>query len=94
MSNSEDLFGITYRKGDVIFNEGDMGDTMYIIQSGVVEISHIKDGNRNVLAILEKGNFFGEMALIDSRTRSATATSISRSRLLLLARDTLKEFSE
>ena len=91
MNQGEDLFGITYRKGDVIFSEGDMGDTMYIIQSGVVEISHIKDGNRNVLAILEKGNFFGEMALIDSRTRSATATSISRSRLLLLTRDTLME---
>lgn len=91
MSNSEDLFGITYRKGDVIFREGDMGDNMYIIQSGAVEISQIKDGHKHVLAILESGNFFGEMALIDSRPRSATATAISRSRLLFLARDTLME---
>ena len=91
MSNSEDLFGITYRKGDVIFREGDMGDNMYIIQSGAVEISQTKDGHKHVLAILESGNFFGEMALIDSRPRSATATAISRSRLLLLTRDTLME---
>lgn len=91
MSNSEDLFGITYRKGDVIFREGDMGDNMYIIQSGAVEISQIKDGHKHVLAILESGNFFGEMALIDSRPRSATAAAISRSRLLFLARDTLME---
>jgi F420-non-reducing hydrogenase small subunit len=91
MNQSEDLFGIIYDKNDVIFREGDMGDFMYIIQSGVVEISHIKDGNRNVLAILEKGNIFGEMALIDSSPRSATATSISRSRLLLFTRDTLME---
>ncbi len=65
MSQDEDLFGITFDKNDVIFHEGDMGDTMYIIQSGIVEISRIKDCNKNVLAILEKGNFFGEMALID-----------------------------
>jgi len=91
MNQSEDLFGITYNKGDVIFREGDMGDNMYIIQSGAVEISRIKDGVKHVLAILENGNFFGEMALIDSRSRSATATSISRSRLLLLTRDTLME---
>ena len=63
MNQGEDLFGIAYEKNDVIFREGDMGNSMYIIQSGVIEISHIKDGNRNVLAILEKGNFFGEMAL-------------------------------
>jgi F420-non-reducing hydrogenase small subunit len=91
MNQGEDLFGITYEKSDVIFREGDIGDSMYIIQSGVVEISHIKNRNKNVLALLEKGDFFGEMALIDSRPRSATATSISRSRLLPLTRDTLME---
>ena len=60
MNQGEDLFGITYEKNDVIFREGDMGDNMYIIQSGAVEISHTKDGHKHVLAILESGNFFGE----------------------------------
>lgn len=91
MNQSEDLFGITYNKGDVIFREGDLGDNMYIIQSGAIEISRQRDGVKHVLAILESGNFFGEMALIDSRPRSATSTAISQSRLLLLTRNTLIE---
>lgn len=91
MSQGEELFGITYGKGEVVFQEGDQGDTMYIIQSGAVEISRIQDGKKKVLALLVQGDFFGEMALVDHHPRSATATTISRSRLLLLTRDTLME---
>jgi F420-non-reducing hydrogenase small subunit len=91
MNQDEDLFGITYDKNDVVFREGDTGNAMYIIQSGAIEISRMRDGSKTVLAILEKGNFFGEMALIDTSRRSATATSISRSRLLVFTRETLME---
>lgn len=89
MSRSEEVFGITYEKGEVIFHEGDIGDTMYIIQSGAVEISKSQNNNKAVLALLEQGNFFGEMALIDKHPRTATATAISRSRLLPFTRDSL-----
>jgi CRP-like cAMP-binding protein len=62
MSQGEDLFGITYDKGEVIFQQGTPGDTMYIIQSGAVEISQLQGDRKKVLALLERGDFFGEMA--------------------------------
>jgi F420-non-reducing hydrogenase small subunit len=91
MSQSGELFGITYQKGEVIFNQGDFGDTMFIIQSGAIEISRLQNSHKNVLALLEKGDFFGEMALIDRHPRTATATSISNSRILPLTRLSLME---
>ncbi len=89
MSQDGELFGLTYRKGEVIFRQGDSGDTMYIIQSGAVEISHEQGDKKQVLALLERGDFFGEMALIDKHPRTATATAIGRSRLLPLTRVSL-----
>ena len=91
MSQGGELFGITYRKGEVIFNQGDPGDTMFIIQSGAVEISRSQNSQKSVLALLEKGDFFGEMALIDKHPRAATATAISHSHLLPLTRLSLME---
>ena len=91
MSHGGELFGITYQKGELIFHQGDFGDTMFIIQSGAVEISRSQNSHKNVLALLEKGDFFGEMALIDKHPRTATAISISNSRLLPMTRLTLME---
>ncbi len=91
MSAGEDLFGISFEKGTVIFKEGDEGETLYIIQSGAVEISQERERKKHVLALLEQGDFFGEMALIDKHRRSATATTISRCRLLPFTRASLME---
>lgn len=91
MSQGEEIFGITYEKGEVIFHQDDQGDTMYIIQSGAVEISQLQGEQKTVLALLERGDFFGEMALIDKHSRSATATAINRSRLLPLTRISLMD---
>jgi len=89
MNHGEDLFGFVCKKGDVIFRQGDPGDTMYIIQSGAVEVSQ-RQGDRDVvLALLEKGDFFGEMALLDDMPRSATVTALHRTRLLTLTRSSL-----
>jgi CRP-like cAMP-binding protein len=89
MSQGEDLFGVIYEKGEVVFQPGDFGDTMYIIQSGAVEISQIHGKREIVLALLEKGEFFGEMALLDDHPRSATVTAICQTRLLPLTRSSL-----
>jgi CRP-like cAMP-binding protein len=79
-----DTFGRTFPAGHVLFREGDAGSEMFVIQSGEIEISRrIKDEN-TVLAVLPAGEFFGEMAIINNRPRSATATVRTEARLLTI----------
>ncbi|MCZ6508801.1 MAG: cyclic nucleotide-binding domain-containing protein [Acidobacteria bacterium] len=60
--------------GEVIFREGDAGDKMYVVLEGRVMISkRIPGAGEEALAFLERGDYFGEMALIDHETRSASA---------------------
>ena len=62
------------RPGEVLFREGDPGDAMYVVLEGRVRISKIIPGaGEEALAILERGDYFGEMALIDRQPRSALA---------------------
>ena len=62
-----------FTKGHVLFREGEEGDDMYIIQSGRVAIKKkVKEGEAT-LAVLEKGDFFGEMAILERLPRSASA---------------------
>lgn len=63
-----------FRRGDVIFREGDPGDTLYIILNGQIRISkYIPGVGEEALAILDRGEFFGEMSLVDGSPRSADA---------------------
>jgi CRP-like cAMP-binding protein len=78
-----------FDKDTVIFRQGEPGDTMYIVQTGAVEVSREHDGTETVMARLETGDFLGEMALLDDRPRSATAKTASESRLLAITRDSL-----
>jgi CRP-like cAMP-binding protein len=75
-------FGITVNPGDILFREGDEGDKMYIIQRGNIRISKIIEGTDHELAILGKGDFFGEMAIVTNESRSATATALNTTDLL------------
>ena len=73
--------------GTQLFHAGDSGDAMYLIESGRVRISIMDDDGREVtLAELAQGDFFGEMALIDGRQRSADATVYEEARLAVLSR--------
>ena len=74
-----------FAAGSVIFREGDLGSEMYIIQKGQVRISlRVGDKDRE-MAVLEKGDFFGEIALLNqSPARSATATAIDEVEVLKL----------
>ena len=74
-----------FEAGAVIFSEGDPGREMFIIQSGQVAISRLAGGEARQLAVLEKGDFFGEMALLeDYPERSATATALTDVEVLQL----------
>jgi CRP/FNR family cyclic AMP-dependent transcriptional regulator len=72
----------------VLFQEGDRGEEMYIIQSGKVKISKRIRGVEKTLATLEKGEFFGEMAILNDKPRSATAETIEACEMLVIDRKT------
>ena len=65
-----------YKSGENVFKKNAPGEGMFIILSGNIEIFFIdKSGHEKVLAELGSGEFFGELSLLDSDTRSATATA-------------------
>lgn len=67
----------SFPKKSIIFHEGDVGDTLYILKSGRVKIAKItEDGREKTLCIMQPGDFFGEMAIFDNLPRSATAEVI------------------
>lgn len=73
----------TYQAGETVFVETEPGAGMYVIQSGHVDIVlHHKSENPILLAQLERGEFFGEMALLGDTSRSATAVARDRSELI------------
>ena len=65
-----------YESGQAIFHEGESAETMYVVLDGKVRISkHIPGAGEEALSFLERGAFFGEMALIEHQERSATAVA-------------------
>jgi len=80
---------VKYRKGDTIVSEGDPSDSMFIILSGKVSITH-GNGDRAVpLAELNEGDFFGELSLVDNEPRSASVTATEECELLVVAQTTV-----
>lgn len=62
-----------FSKGDFIFRQGEEGDEMYIVQSGQVAIRKMIAGKRKTVNVLEKGDFFGEMSVLERLPRTADA---------------------
>jgi CRP-like cAMP-binding protein len=81
-------FGKRFSTGTVLFREGDRGEEMFILQSGKVKISKKIRGVEKTLATLEKGEFFGEMAILNDKPRSASAETIEDSDMLVIDRKT------
>lgn len=77
-------FGRSVPAGTVLFREGDHGGEMYVIHSGRVELTRQIRGRANVIAVLPPGEFFGEMAIINNRPRSATATVVEDAVLIVV----------
>ena len=76
-----------YLEGEVIFDEGDEGQAIYIVASGEVLICRQGQGTAGRLAQLGAGTFFGELALLDDSPRSAQARAASACRLIVFFRD-------
>lgn len=78
-----------FRAGEVIFREADEGAQMYVIQQGTVGLSRRFSSGERTLATLGPGEFFGEMAILNGRPRSAKAVAVSDVRALELDEPTL-----
>src|SRR6478752_5844545 len=75
----------SYAKTAVVLTEGEMGDSLYMIQSGKVKVViGDEEGREIILKILGPGAFFGEMSMIDKQPRSASVTTIEPSTFLVL----------
>jgi len=81
-----------YADGAIVFNQGDEGSSLFIVEEGGVEISYGEGKSKVILATLFAGQYFGELSLFDGSPRSATATAIKPSRLIRLDRDDLVDF--
>lgn len=81
-------FSVRIEAGDYVFREGDGGDTMFIVQEGEVEILREVRGRESRLALLEVGDFFGEMALLEWLPRVASARAVTDCVLLRIDEST------
>lgn len=81
-----------FRRGEVIFHQGDPGDALHIVASGAVKILlPSAEGEEAIIATVHEGDFFGELALLDGAARSATAAAVEPTETLSLPRDTFLE---
>lgn len=81
------------KRGEVIFRKGDTGSDLYFIKEGAIKISVSSNiGEKRIISILSKGDFFGELAVLDNLPRSTEAIALEPTRLLLLGRSQFLEF--
>ena len=76
--------GRSYNDGEIITRQGDVGDCMYVIQAGAVEVLTENDGIETLLRVAGEGEFMGEMAIFDREKRSATLRARGEARLLTI----------
>ncbi len=91
---ARDLYGSMGRlelpRGQAVFHEGELGDRLYVIDSGAVKLGRRSpDGRENLLSVLGPGEMFGELSLFDPGPRTATASAVSDTVLLELSHDDL-----
>lgn len=81
--------GKVFEDGEFIIRQGELGDCMYVIQEGEVEVLFEKNGEVVSLAVMGEGDFFGEMALFDLKNRAASVRALGQVRVLTVDKKTL-----
>lgn len=90
---AEEVDQADYKAGDVIFNERDKGDALYVVETGSVRIWVMDEDVKPVtLTELKPGEFFGELAVLDRGERSTSATAIEDTHLHRLSSDDFQQF--
>jgi CRP/FNR family cyclic AMP-dependent transcriptional regulator len=83
-----------YSEGEAVFEQGDVGDSLYLLVEGAVDVVQKRgDGSEHVIAALQAPDFFGEMSLIDKEYRSATIRAKSEAVMLCLSNENLHSFA-
>jgi CRP/FNR family transcriptional regulator, cyclic AMP receptor protein len=81
-----------FRRNEVIFHQGDPGDSLHVVNAGAVKIVlPSADGEEAIIATLRPGDFFGELSLLDGAPRSATAVALEPTDTLALPRDAFRD---
>jgi CRP-like cAMP-binding protein len=76
--------GRTYQDGEIVFSQGDVGDCLYVVQEGQLEIIVDRGGSPTVVRVAGKDELIGEMAIFQKEARSATVRARGTARLLTL----------
>jgi len=81
---------VELERGETLFAQGDKGDALYLVDSGAIEISVVSpSGQKLWLNVMRPGDFFGEIALVDSKARTASAIALQPSKLGCVRRQVL-----
>ncbi len=80
--------GKVYQDGEIIVRQGELGNCMYVVQKGKVEVLQEKGDKQVSLAVLNEGDFLGEMAIFEREVRSATARALGEVRVLTVDKKT------
>lgn len=84
---------LTFRKSSVIWEEGSPQQGLHVIDSGRVRVTRrTKDGNNQVLAILKRDSFFGELSLLDGRSHSASAAALEKTKVFVIRKKEMDQF--
>ena len=78
---------VKYGDGELVFRQGELGDRMYIVMAGAVQVFREADGKETLLAELGFGETFGELALFDQRPRSASARAVGETELRVITQE-------
>src|SRR5204863_1208415 len=90
-SLAKEMETIDVRKGEIVFSEGEPGDSLYIVLSGKIKVGRrAADGRQNLIALMPPGDMVGELALFDPGPRTATATALIDTRLARLRKQALR----
>ncbi|HEY6531277.1 MAG TPA: Crp/Fnr family transcriptional regulator [Acidimicrobiales bacterium] len=85
----------TFSRGGVMFTEGDEGKELFVVASGRIAIANRSiDGRESVVALMERGDLFGDMALFDGRPRSAEARALEASEVIAIPFEVLRSIYE
>lgn len=86
---SQESLGKIYQDRECVFRQGEEGNTMFVVLSGKLEVFDEQDGREVPLNILQRGDFFGEMALFERDKRSATVRAVGEAHVMTLDKRTL-----